>query len=180
MRRLRICLTLLLALSAPITPAQPAMADSPACRKPCSPAVEEIAVAVVEHDGRFVVGLRSPDAALGGLAEFPGGKVEPGETAAQAAVRECREETGLDVAAGGQYGEVVHAYPAEQASNGRAFTVSIHFIACRPLDDGQPLRSPFRWVAAAELGQLDFPEANAELICQLTAVAPTAPGRSPD
>ncbi len=52
-----------------------------------------IAIAVVEHDGNFLIGLRPSGAVLGGLWEFPGGKVEPDETPEAAAARECLEET---------------------------------------------------------------------------------------
>ena len=56
-----------------------------------------IAVAVVEHDGRYLVGQRPAHVPLGGFWEFPGGKVERGETPEAAAIRECLEETGLTV-----------------------------------------------------------------------------------
>ena len=61
---------------------------------------QQIAVAVVEHDGRFLVGLRPAGKPLAGFSEFPGGKVHSGETPAEAAERECREETGLSVVVG--------------------------------------------------------------------------------
>jgi mutator protein MutT len=54
-----------------------------------------IAIAVVERQGSVLIGLRPGETALGGLWEFPGGKVESGETPASAAIRECLEETGL-------------------------------------------------------------------------------------
>ncbi|MBI3839784.1 MAG: NUDIX domain-containing protein, partial [Planctomycetia bacterium] len=54
----------------------------------------EIAVAVVEGDGKFLIGQRETGVPLAGLWEFPGGKVEPGEPAENAAIRECLEETG--------------------------------------------------------------------------------------
>jgi 8-oxo-dGTP diphosphatase len=50
-----------------------------------------IAVAVVEHDDRVLIGQRPPGVVLGGLWEFPGGKIFEGESAEEAAVRECRE-----------------------------------------------------------------------------------------
>src|SRR5437764_2006476 len=56
-----------------------------------------IAVAVVEKDGHFLVGQRPEGVSLAGLWEFPGGKIEPGESPEAAAVRECLEETGVDV-----------------------------------------------------------------------------------
>ena len=60
----------------------------------------EIAVAVVERDGSFLIGLRTAGLSLAGMAEFPGGKVEPGESPSAAAVRECLEETGLQIEVG--------------------------------------------------------------------------------
>ena len=57
----------------------------------------DIAIAVVEQHGQFLIGQRPADVALGGLWEFPGGKVEPGELPVNAAIRECLEETGLVV-----------------------------------------------------------------------------------
>ena len=69
-----------------------------------------IAVAVVEHRGKYLIGRRPEGAALAGLWEFPGGKVEPGESPADAARRECLEETGLDVVVGAPYPEVVQQY----------------------------------------------------------------------
>ena len=56
-----------------------------------------VAIAIVEQNGQFLVGVRPESVPLAGLAEFPGGKVHDDETAAAAAVRECREETGLQV-----------------------------------------------------------------------------------
>jgi mutator protein MutT len=54
-----------------------------------------VAIAVLEHNGKFLVGVRPPGVPLAGLAEFPGGKIDLGETPEAAAIRECREETGL-------------------------------------------------------------------------------------
>ena len=117
---------------------------------------QRIAVAVVERDDFFLVGPRPSHVPLAGLWEFPGGKVEAGETPAAAAVRECREETGLDV-------EVVAPYPRSTESYSHG-TVDLHFFACRPVDTAQPPREPFRWVPRAELSKLEFPTGNRELI----------------
>lgn len=57
-----------------------------------------VAVGVVWRQGRVLIARRPPHLHQGGLLEFPGGKVEPGETVRQALVRELAEETGLDVA----------------------------------------------------------------------------------
>ncbi|HUG19005.1 MAG TPA: NUDIX domain-containing protein, partial [Planctomycetaceae bacterium] len=54
-----------------------------------------VGIAIVEHQGRYLVGTRPADADLPGKLEFPGGKCEEGESPEHAATRECLEETGL-------------------------------------------------------------------------------------
>jgi 8-oxo-dGTP diphosphatase len=120
-----------------------------------------IAVAVVEHEGRFLIGRRPEGVPLAGLWEFPGGKVELGEKAEQAAVRETGEETGLAVEPLGRFPEHVHQY-----DHGRVHLV---FVACRLVDPSaaQP-RPPFCWVAREELASYAFPEGNRGLIALLS------------
>jgi mutator protein MutT len=122
-------------------------------------ALKQIAVAVVEHESKFLVGKRCENAELGGLWEFPGGKIETGETAEQAAVRECREESGLAVEAVGLLEETTHDYGD--------FAVHIRFIACRLLDVVAEVSAPYRWVSADELSDYEFPEANAAILDRL-------------
>jgi mutator protein MutT len=114
-----------------------------------------VAVAVVEKDGFYLVGLRGTDVPLAGLAEFPGGKANCDEVLADAAVRECLEETGIAVETIGEYFSVQHRY-----EHG---LLQIHFFRCRPLELPANPRPPFRWIAASELAGLHFPEANARL-----------------
>jgi mutator protein MutT len=116
----------------------------------------EIAVAIVEHEGDFLVGLRPPGVPLAGYWEFPGGKVRPGESPAAAAERECLEETGLCVRIGAPYPSVVHTY-----DHG---TVRLHFFAGALVDPPRPPKPPFRWVGRQELEALRFPAANAQVI----------------
>ena len=123
-----------------------------------------IAVAVVEQHGRFLIGQRPQGVALVGLWEFPGGKVEPEESFAAAAVRECFEETGLTVVAEGELSKVTQQY-----AHG---LVEVSFIACRPAaastNEPPALQAPFRWVDRDALTQYEFPAANAELIRRLS------------
>jgi 8-oxo-dGTP diphosphatase len=115
-----------------------------------------IAVAIVEDAGRFLIGQRPSNSALAGLWEFPGGKIEEHETPEEAAQRECREETGLEV-------EVLFAYPQRihQYTHDR---VQLHFFACRPCDPGQSPRPPFRWAPREELSRYEFPAGNEQLL----------------
>jgi mutator protein MutT len=123
-------------------------------------AATRVAIAVVEHDGQFLIGQRPPGVPLAGLWEFPGGKIHPGETAQRAAERECLEETGVQVTADGVYFVNEHEYP-----HGR---LELHFIACRVPNPPSNARPPFRWVAREELSRYEFPAANAELLKRLT------------
>jgi mutator protein MutT len=116
----------------------------------------QIAIAVIERDGCYLVGRRPDGVPLAGLWEFPGGKVEPGETVEHAATRECLEEAGISVKVGSAYGVVEHQY--EHAR------VRLSFLACTPLPPSAEPKPPFEWRPAAELADLPFPKANAEII----------------
>lgn len=124
-----------------------------------------IAVAVVEHQGKYLIGRRPGDAPLGGLWEFPGGKVRREELPEQAAVRECAEETGLNVEVCGELPTVFHDYP-----HGR---LELRFFACRLVGTAETPRTPFRWVPAGDLLRYAFPPANAALIQQLVSPSRT-------
>jgi 8-oxo-dGTP diphosphatase len=119
----------------------------------------EIAVAVVEREGYYLVGRRPEGAALAGFWEFPGGKVEPAETPQQAAERECLEEAGLAVEVGAALSTVEHQYTHAR--------VRISFFACRPVDQSAMPHPPFQWYPAAALAELPFPPANAEIVRQI-------------
>ena len=116
-----------------------------------------IAIAVVEQAGSFLIGQRPPGAALAELWEFPGGKIEPGESAEAAAVRECLEETGLAVEPLFRYPQHVQQYDHDR--------VQLNFVACRLSPGTHSLpREPFRWVVRDDLGGYAFPAGNARLL----------------
>lgn len=119
-----------------------------------------IAVAVVVHAARVLVGRRPIDAAEApGCAEFPGGKVEPGETTAVAAARECLEEAGVAIRL---LERVVRVAPAASG-----LEIAFHWAA--PLDPADEPRPPFAWVPIADLSRLGFPPANAAVLAILAA-----------
>ncbi|MCA9184193.1 MAG: NUDIX domain-containing protein [Pirellulaceae bacterium] len=113
---------------------------------------QQIAVAVVEFQDHFLMGQRTPGSDLAGWWEFPGGKVHDGEDPAVAAVRECREETGIDVSVECLLLAKEHAYPHKR--------VSLQFYRCAlsvwPIDNPPPLPNPpFVWIPRTELRNLD-------------------------
>ncbi|MBQ6019212.1 MAG: (deoxy)nucleoside triphosphate pyrophosphohydrolase [Clostridia bacterium] len=71
----------------------------------------EVAAALIREDGKFLICQRPAHKARGLLWEFVGGKLEPGETAAEALVRECREELDVTVEPLDVFCEVTHEYP---------------------------------------------------------------------
>jgi 8-oxo-dGTP diphosphatase len=120
-----------------------------------------IAIAVVEHDGRFLVGRRGADSVLAGCWEFPGGKIRPAEAPSAAAERECLEETGLRVRAEKLLTQTRHAY-----AHG---AVELHFFACRLMDVDAAPRAPFCWTPRGELAALELPAANHRVLELLLA-----------
>jgi mutator protein MutT len=129
----------------------------------------EIAVAVVEDDGRFLIGRRAEGGPLAGYWEFPGGKIHPGETPEQAAVRECLEETGLLVRAVRRYLEVAHDYAHAP--------LRLHFFGCSVVQQERPLDERFRWARADELARYAFPPGNAQLLELLAGSQPKSSAR---
>lgn len=124
------------------------------------PELLRIGVAVVEFAGSYLVGVRSPGQSLAGKAEFPGGKCLPGETHAEAAARECLEETGLRVTPVALLDALVYRYSHE--------AVDLAFWRCTPQHPAQPLLGNFRWVPTVDLAALEWPAANVRLIQRLT------------
>lgn len=71
----------------------------------------EVVAALICKKDRFLICRRPPSKARGGMYEFPGGKVEPGETPRQALRRECLEELAIDTQIDDAVADVEHSYP---------------------------------------------------------------------
>ena len=96
-----------------------------------------------------------------GVWEFPGGKVEPGETPAAATARECWEEVGLAVEVGRLDRQLTYDYP-----HGRVELWYFHARTCQT--HAEPAaNSGFQWVRAVDLPSYIFPPANEALIADL-------------
>jgi mutator protein MutT len=123
-----------------------------------------VVAAVIEQDGRFLVTRRQPGVHLAGMWEFPGGKIDPDETHADALSREIREELDADVVVGDLVLATTHAYPEK--------TVTLFFYRCTMVGEARPLLGQeLRWVEREALATLGFPRADEELIRLLTQTA---------
>jgi 8-oxo-dGTP diphosphatase len=121
-----------------------------------------IGVAVIwnEHQ-QILIDRRRPEGAMGGLWEFPGGKVESGETVEECIKREIYEELGIFVAVGEHLITIDHTYTHLRV------TLTVHH--CRLLSGiPQPLEcDEVLWVSLDELEQFTFPQANTQIIAAL-------------
>ncbi len=108
-----------------------------------------VSAAVIRRDGRVLLAQRPANGLLGGMWEFPGGKVEPGETLPETLRREIMEELGVEIEVAEPFGVYQHAYTH--------FSVTLHAFCCR-LTAGEPRPiqpSDLRWVTPDELK--DYP-----------------------
>ena len=129
-----------------------------------------IAVAIVIHQQRVLVGKRTKDASTAkGFHEFPGGKLEGGECASSAAVRECLEETGLHIS-------IERQLDSTFTDEGH-FEIVFFLGALKPCKHPEP-REPFKWLARAELDLCTFPAANRSVVNWLRDSMSTSQGGS--
>lgn len=125
-----------------------------------------VAAALIGEDGRVLLQQRSPGRQMAGLWEFPGGKIEAGETPEAALVRELREELGIEV-------DLPSLSPATFASaglEGRHLLLLLYI--CRDWS-GVPQAldaAALRWVHPQQMHDLPMPPADKPLIDLLDAL----------
>ncbi|HSY74270.1 MAG TPA: 8-oxo-dGTP diphosphatase MutT [Dongiaceae bacterium] len=123
----------------------------------------EVSAALIFHNGKLLITQRHAGAHLGGLWEFPGGKREASETFEECLVREIREELGIEISVGELFEKIIHAYDEK--------TVRLKFFICELLN-GEPQLlgcAAFKWIGKSELGDFEFPAADAQLLEKLRA-----------
>lgn len=116
--------------------------------------IEVVVGVIINADNQVLITKRKAQAFQGGLWEFPGGKVEQGETPFEALKRELQEEVGIDIQAMTRLCSLQHDYP-ECAVRLDTYCITDYIGEPVPLE-----QQPMRWVAKSELADYDFPEAN--------------------
>jgi A/G-specific adenine glycosylase len=113
-----------------------------------------IAVGVVFKNSSVLITRRKPDGLLGGLWEFPGGKIRNNEKAKDACIREIKEETNLSVGVDSHLGRIKHAYTH--------FKIVMDVFCCSHLAGKVKLNGPVdhRWIKLEKLDDYPFPKAN--------------------
>jgi 8-oxo-dGTP diphosphatase len=127
------------------------------------PVVLVAAVALIDVDGRVLLAQRPEGKSMAGLWEFPGGKVQPGETPEAALIRELEEELGIDV-------EASCLAPFTFASHSYSdFHLLMPLYVCRKWSGIITAREAqqLKWVRPAQLGDYEMPPADKPLVAML-------------
>lgn len=121
----------------------------------------EVVAALLCRDDRFLICQRPSHKKRGLLWEFVGGKREAGESQAEALIRECREELGIEIEVGKIYMELTHVYP----------DITIHLVLFRgEVVHGEPQlleHKDFRWITMKEIPEYTFCPADEEILTRL-------------
>lgn len=125
----------------------------------CGKMIEVVCGVIRDGEGRVLACRRSAGRHLGGLWEFPGGKVDTGEIHETALIRELREELSISVSVAGQVGEPV------VWSDGKV-TIRLTAFFCE-ISEGEPVaieHSEIRWCRQGEMERLDWAEADLPIL----------------
>ena len=132
--------------------------------RPAGPALRFVAAGLIVRGGEVLIGQRRPDQPMASLWEFPGGKIEPGESAEQALARELCEELGIDAVVGKLVTHIRHNY-----RHGGA--VDLQFFAVHEFSGEivNHIYQQVRWVKLEDLVGYDFLAADRGLIRDLAS-----------
>jgi A/G-specific adenine glycosylase len=134
----------------------------PRRHKKRKPPEYQVSAAVLRKNGKILITRRKTEGHLGGLWEFPGGKVRDNETPEQACVREIKEEVNLDISVDTLLTRIKHAYTH--------FKIKMDIFNCTYVSGDLKLNGPvdYRWVTADELKLYPFPGADRKFMHLIT------------
>ncbi len=126
--------------------------------------MKEVTAAIIMNENRVLIAERAPDENLAGKWEFPGGKLEPGETLKECLKREIREELEVDIDVLDFFDESIYAY--------HSGTIKLMAFWCRWIsgDFRLNVHSRIEWVTRQQLDLYDFAPADLPLVERLKAV----------
>lgn len=123
----------------------------------------EVVAALIWQADRFLICQRPANKARALLYEFVGGKVEAGESHAEALIRECREELNIQIMVDDLYMDVIHTYPD--------ITVHLYLYNARISQNSPPMQMlehvDIRWITPDEIPQYDFCPADEDILARL-------------
>ena len=131
-----------------------------------TPPLPVVAAVIADGAGRVLVAQRPAHKHLGLQWEFPGGKIEPGESPEAALTRELREELGVEV-------EIVRTQPAFDHDYGDVVIAMVPFVCRLAPGSAAPQAHEhvaLRWVSAAELATLDLAAADLPIVAALREI----------
>jgi 8-oxo-dGTP diphosphatase len=120
-----------------------------------------VVAAMIEQDGRYLITQRRPEARLPLLWEFPGGKVEEGESDEVALARELREEMEIEVRVQERAMGTLHSY--------ESYDIDFNVYKCALVSGSIQHKRvhDHRWVRVSELDHYDFPPPDEKTLAQL-------------
>ena len=146
------------------TPKDSPVSSEPGAKQKEAPKYVNVAAAIIEQNGKFLVGRRKIGKQYGGKWALVGGKFEAGESAEEALRREVKEELDIDVEIIRPFTVKEHTYP-----NGDSFRV--HYFICRIVAEPRNItgHDELRWVTPGEFQELDSLETDKAIFSSLQA-----------
>jgi 8-oxo-dGTP diphosphatase len=123
--------------------------------------MKAVTAAIIIHNGKILIAQRAEDKSLAGKWEFPGGKIEPGETPEACLIREIKEELGVEIEVDAFFAESIYRYDVE--------TIRLLAYTARWTDGDFHLtaHSQLQWVTPHELANYDFAPADIPIVEKL-------------